>query len=761
MADCPPEAPGATFAEPLSADEQCQLLDSLPIGTGVQVAGVVVYVNPAGARLLGGEAAAEFLGRPILDFVHPDDRTSLMEGVRGLTQGGGSTFEQPYVFLDLQGREVPVLVTTTPITFRGEPGTQIAFHASSLVRKEHQELKRLRTAVNSSSEVVFMTDRAGLFTYVNPEFTRIYGYESEELLGRKTPRVLKSSDSRPESHAQFWETILAGDVVRGELVNKTKSGRLLTVDSSTNPVFDEAGEMSGFIAIQRDVTQRKEREQLLRLTRFSLENSLDAVFWITSKGRIHLANAAASTLLGYSREDFVDMSIWDVDTTITADDWQQAWARIQGLGTVLRQRVYRAKDGAAIPVEASGKYIEFDGAEYLFTVMRDTRERDVLTAQLQQALKMEAVGQLAGGIAHDFNNLLAAILCCADFVTNSLGPHDPILDDVEEIRGAAQRAVQLTRQLLAFSRKQMMETTTFDLRDAATDMEKILRRVIGEDVKLIVRKGREPLFVTADVSQVEQVVMNLAVNARDAMPSGGELELSLRADVLDEDFVAHHPGSFAGPVAILAIRDTGVGMDEETCSHVFEPFFTTKPVGQGTGLGLSTVYGIVKQSGGYIGLETEPGVGTTFAMYLPKASADAATQKQRLVGDKALGVRGTVLLVEDDNAVLRVSQRTLRLAGLKVLPASGPGEALLLHEQHAGEIDLLVSDVVMPRLSGIELARRLRARQPALRVLLMTGYIDHKHLEPSGFEVLRKPFTTKSLREKVAAMLSASPPTAD
>jgi two-component system cell cycle sensor histidine kinase/response regulator CckA len=376
--------------------------------------------------------------------------------------------------------------------------------------------------------------------------------------------------------------------------------------------------------------------------------------------------------------------------------------------------------------------------------------------QLRQAQKMEAVGRLAGGVAHDFNNILTVILSYTAMISADLAPTDPMRADIEEIGEAGRRAADLTRQLLTFSRQEIVDTKVLDLNAVVTNLQKLLRRVIGEDVALVFTPAAHLGMVRADPSHLEQVIMNLSVNARDAMPQGGRLTIETADVELDAAYGDRHHGVAPGRYVMLAVSDTGCGMSADVQQRIFEPFFTTKEKGKGTGLGLSTVFGIVQQSGGSIWVYSEVANGTVFKVYFPRVDATPDAALPAFAPKTARGSE-TILLVEDDDRVRAVALEILRKQGYRVIEARNAGEALLSCERHAEEIHILLTDVVMPQMSGPELAKRVTSGHPNIKILCMSGYTDdavvrHGALE-AGIAFLQKPFTPKSLAEKVRAVL--------
>jgi signal transduction histidine kinase/ActR/RegA family two-component response regulator len=417
------------------------------------------------------------------------------------------------------------------------------------------------------------------------------------------------------------------------------------------------------------------------------------------------------------------------------------------------------KDGTLVDVYVSNAVLRGIG-DVLGTVwvMADVTERKQMEEQLRQAQKMDAVGQLAGGVAHDFNNLLTVITSYGQFLLNALPEQDPRRSDAHQITQAASRAASLTRQLLAFSRRQVLQPQVLDLNEVIGDMERLLRRVISEDIALVTQFEGNIGAVKADRGQIEQVVMNLVVNARDAMSSGGVLAISTRVVHLDLTYARRHAGVNPGRHVVFSVRDTGVGMDAATQQRIFEPFFTTKPKGKGTGLGLSTVYGIIRQSGGHIEVRSAPNRGTTFEILLPQVAATVPTKSEHAIGAALPRGSETVLVVEDEDAVRLIVRRVLEAQGYAIIEARDGNDALRICAQQGDTIDLVLSDVIMPGMGGRELSRLMATSRPTLPILFMSGYNDDGELagvgnDVVGASVLAKPFTSETLARHVREAL--------
>jgi PAS domain S-box-containing protein len=602
--------------------------------------GAVLDCNDALVRILGYDSRQELLGRNVWDFFSdPADREQVSKALR---QGKAlANFEEPVRRKD--GSSVWLLMNARLMEGpRGHPAIVQATSIDITERKEAEAQRMLlMTAIEQSADGIVITDAKGTIQYVNPAFSHVSGYSREEALG-KNPRILKSGKQDETYYRKLWTTILGGEIWQDEIVNRRSDGGLYTEQMTITPVRDQRGEITHFIAIKAEVTERKRLEQ-----------------------------------------------------------------------------------------------------------------------QLRQAQKMEAVGRLAGGVAHDFNNLLTIISGYGGLLLEHPGTVEPLRGYVNEIKNASDRAASLTRQLLAFSRQQVLAPRVLGLNAVVANIEKMLKRLIGEDIDLVTILGESLWPVKADPGQLEQVLLNLSVNARDAMPNGGVLTIETANVEMDSTSAQTHFPLSPGPYVLLAFSDTGIGMDAETQARIFDPFFTTKEKGKGTGLGLAMVYGIVKQSGGYIWVYSQAGKGTTFKIYLPRTEEEVDESGPGGSGFKAQQGTETLLLVEDEDPVRALVRNVLREKGYRILEASRGEEALELAEQYGGPIDLLVTDVVMPQMNGRELARRLANLLPQIKVLYISGYADNAVWYQGGLDsggaFLQKPFSPEALARKVREVLGGPP----
>jgi len=656
-------------------------------------------------------------------------------------------------------------------------------HAKERLARElatHAEA-RFRALLEHASDGVALASPSGTVLYRSPAAVRMLGGNPDDAQGGPIKAI------HPDDLALFRETldaVLADPATPQPMTIRAKhadgSWRWLET-ITTNLVAEPA--IGALVTNFRDVTERRAMLEELRASearyRRIVETTNEGVWMVDAAGRTTFANARMATMLGY--DDPSELLGVDSARFLPEEDRAAAAARAEarraGIGGQVEARLVR-RDGEIVwvLVESTpilGEALEgqprpFEGI--LLMVMdvcarkRAEDERGRLTEalasteeQLRQAQKMEAVGRLAGGIAHDFNNLLTGIISYAHFALEAARKGESVSEDVTEIEKAARSAAQLTRQLLAFSRQQVLSPRVLDLDEILLQLEKMLRRVLGEDVELRYLSDGEPHRCKVDPGQIEQVIMNLAINARDAMPNGGKLTLEICATDLDQGYADEHLEVTAGPYLMLAVTDTGVGMDKATLARIFEPFFTTKEQGKGTGLGLSTVFGIIKQSGGHLWVYSEPGLGSSFKVYLPAVEAPIVPPRAEARGRVPLQGHETILLVEDDPQVRAVLRTILRRAGYEVLEAPGGEQALLTSREHAGRIHLLVTDLVMPGMNGREVAERVEAERPGLKVLYMSGYTGNTlglvGAIDEGMAFLQKPITPTDLLTKVREVL--------
>ena len=629
---------------------------------------------------------------------------------------------------------------------------------------------RHRTILQTAMSGFWLADIEGRLLEVNESYCRMSGYSEQELLTMRIPD-LEAYKSADEIAARI-QTIVAQGQDHFESRQRRKDGTVFDVEISAQYRPIEGGRLVAFL---RDITERNQADEALKTSEARFKEMFDdapvGYHEIDAEGRLVRVNRTELEMLGYRAEEMLGHYAWEfvedqessrkavaaklAGTAPLQPGYERTYCRKDGtrLAVLFHERLVPGNDGAIAGIRTT--------VQNITERKRAEKERAVLEAQLRQAQKIESVGRLAGGVAHDFNNMLGVILGHAELALEQVRPGQPLYADLTEIRKAAVRSANLTRQLLAFARKQTVMPEVLDLNGTVGGMITMLQRLIGEDIDLRWLPRADLWAVRVDPSQIDHVLANLCVNARDAISGVGKVTIETGNSTLDDGYCAAHAGCVPGEYVRLAVSDDGCGMDKETLSHLFEPFFTTKATGQGTGLGLATVYGVVKQNNGFIDVYSEPTHGTTFTIYLPRHTGKARQATPEAEGTARQALRGheTILVVEDEPSILTLTKKLLERQGYAVVAASTPGEALRLAEQHTGDIHLLITDVIMPEMNGRVLAKNLLAICPQIKRLFMSGYtadvIAHHGVLNEGVHFIQKPFSSEDLAIKVRDALDA------
>jgi two-component system, cell cycle sensor histidine kinase and response regulator CckA len=669
-----------------------------------------------------------------------------------------------HVHYDLKGNPRIVQVQAYPIfDATGEVTKVIEYSVDITARKEAEERyleseERFRKFADEVSfEGIVIHDR-GKIMYVNPVFARMYGYEPPELIGMDALETIA-----PESREIVSRNIRDGHEETYEAMGLRKNGVVFPTEIHARAIPFAGGTMRA--AATRDLTKSKQAEKALRESesrfRSLFEAATELIQILDDTGKILEANPAFLKRMGWDHGHVIGKRIDEFFTSSSKKIFHEYFPALLEQGDRTAEFELVAADNKIIIVDCAASAVRdrTGHTKYVVVAQRDITEHKRLEEQLRQAVKMEAIGRLAGGVAHDFNNLLTAIMGYCAMLMQQLPDEGDHVQKLAQINLASERAAALTMQLLAFSRKQVLRMRVVDINGVISEIGDMLRRLIGEHIELVTFLDPELPRVSADQGQIEQIIVNLAVNARDAMPHGGRLSLETAHVTLDDEYAKFHLEVKAGPYVLISVSDSGVGMEADTRSRVFEPFFTTKEKGLGTGLGLSTVYGIVKQHGGHITVYTEPDVGTTFKVYLPRVEDSPDKIPISEVAPEQPGGDETLLIVEDEEIVRNMATEFLQMLGYTILSVGDPEEALVLCAEHPRDIHLLLTDVILPKMDGRMLSRRVSLIRPSLRVLYVSGYTEnaivHHGVLDHGIHFLQKPFSMDALAQKVREVLDA------
>lgn len=711
----------------------------------------------------GGKAGSFFA------FVHPDDRPAL-KATRATDFAGDGIVEMEYRIVRPDGA-IRYLYHRGQVT-RYEAGQPVQISGVILdvtERRRAEESIRMQAHIlDNVGQAVIATDMECRALYVNRFAGELYGWPQSEFSGRNMIDFLVPP-GRHEQARDILHQLQRGDPWNGELLLQRRDGTIFPAQVMCRTFAGLDGAPAGIIGIATDITESKRAEEARQASedrwRAIFDNSAVGIALTMSDGRFSATNLAYQRLVGYTEDELKALTFADItyeeDRAVNLELRAQLWeGRLQQFQ---HEKRYRRKDGRLIWVRNTVSIAPGTErmARFAMAVVEDITERRLLEEQLHQSQKMEAVGRLAGGIAHDFNNMLNVIMGHSEMMIERLSNGDPARKRLEKIQEAAARSAELTHQLLAFSRKQILVLRTMDLNTIIEEMRSMLVGIIGDHVDLVIRGSRKPAYVKADPGQMAQVLMNLIVNARDAMPGGGEVLIETGSLEIDKGNLSEYLPVPAGSYVTLSVSDAGCGIVPEVLPHVFEPFYTTKDQGQGTGLGLSIVYGIVRQSEGYIRVWSEPERGARFTVFLPRVeSAPASTTDDpaSVIGD---GGQETILLAEDEPLVSEFTRCTLENAGYTVLEAHNSQEAIEIARTHRGQIDLLLTDVLMSGgTNGLDLAANLSSLLPELKVLYMTGYtadlIGRQETADIKSRILQKPFTGTVLRRRIREMLASA-----
>lgn len=701
------------------------------------------------------------------ELIHPGDRPLINERNRDLLEGRSVDPRYEFRGVRRDGTVIWVEAYGSVIQYGGKPAVQSVYMDITDRKKAENALReseeRFRLIAETIDEIFWIYDtEQNIATYISPAFDRIWGFSRERIINNRVPFM---DMIHPEDKAKIFasaEQLSARQPMSYEYRIIRPDGSIRHIWNRGYPVTDKDGRITKSVGVGQDVTEWRQAEEALRDSKEYLNQIIncigDPIFVKDHKHRFTHVNDALCAFACIPRESILGSD--GIPEEVKQSLWEQEEAVLRtGRETITEDTMNDGNGNPHILMSKKSLLTDKKGNKHIVGVLRDITEYKRLESLFLQSQKMEAIGVLAGGVAHDFNNLLNVINGYCELILENFSGDESLRKDLEQIRNAGQRAAALTSQLLDFGRKQILQPEVFDLNHIIADMSSMLRRLIGEDIELVSNTQELPALIYADPGKVQQVVLNLVVNARDAMPDGGKLTIETANIDFDEGYTRDHPMAKPGPHVLLAITDNGIGMDTATQEHIFEPFFTTKPKGKGTGLGLSTVYGIVKQSGGFVWVYSEPEKGTSVKIYFPRAAGPVTEIPAG--SEQVSEYRGneTVLIAEDEAAVRDLAARILRDQGYTVLAAVDGVEALRVGQAYSEEIHLILTDVVMPGMGGKMLVSKLEELRPGIKSLFISGYTDnaisHHGILDSNVDFLQKPFSIENLIRKVREVLDS------
>jgi PAS domain S-box-containing protein len=726
---------------------------------------VFTFVNQALLTINGLSSAGEMVGSHVTRFLSAE-AVREVERIYRETLTGQMHSVPPAVtdIVQPDGREVTIEIRPTPLFDKGKFIGFCGIVSDVTGRRRAEEtVSRLHTAIENSGDIIFMTDTEGIITYVNPHFTKVYGYTPAEVVGLTTPRVLKSGKMHREDYEELWSAVLSRQAVIREMINKSKDGRLIIIEASLNPVLDSNRNISGFLAVQRDVTERKLVDERLRESeekfRLISENVADYILVLDLGGRHVYSNASYRAVVGDTAEPSTSDPILDIhpdDRNRVREAFDETIRT--GLGKQVEFRIV-LPDGTTRLLEANASVIRSDAGEVVNVVVvsRDITVRKKIDEQALRVQRMESIGTLVGGIAHDLNNVFSPIMLSVGMLQKSdLGQQIRHAADI--IESSAKRGSELIRQVLSFVRGVEGERTVLQVRHLVAEIENVISETFPRSIEIRTNMPKNLWLVSADPTQIHQVLMNLCVNARDAMPDGGRLTIGGENVSVDQDYVETRLETTPGPYVILSVTDTGSGMPPHIVQRIFEPFFTTKSFGKGTGLGLSTVQTIVKSHEGFINVYTEPGKGTTFRIYLPAAMSAESAEKAPEIRSLPVGNNELILVIDDEAALREIMTVTLESHDYRVLTAADGIDGLELFGRHASEIACVITDMMMPRMDGTAAIRSILQVRPEMKIIAISGLPTNESvalsLSPGRVSFLQKPYTPAHLLTHLKEILA-------